>query len=359
LEIGLVGLPQVGKTTVFNLLTGTAVPTGVTGDTRVHKGTAPVPDRRLDFLAAVYLPKKVTSARVNFKDIPGLDPRRGDRAANVRFLAEVRGADALCYVVRAFAGAETPAYFDAVAPYKELLEVRAELLLADIMLVEKRLEHIRTGSKISKEAGAEIAFLKRCLEALNEEQPVRETAKTAEEKSLFSSYGFLTDKPVVLAINLDEQSLRTGDYPQRDLILNYASGKGMPVVEMAALIEAEIAALPSEERAEFLRDLGIEEPGITRLAAAAQRSLGLITFYTVVGDEVRGWAIRAGTNAKKAAGKVHSDMERGFIRAEVFRCDDLLRLGTPAKVREAGLFRLEGRDYLVQEGDVIQFRFKV
>jgi GTP-binding protein YchF len=359
LEIGLVGLPLVGKTTVFNLLTGTAVPTGIAGDTRVHKGTAPVPDKRLDFLAAVYLPQKVTCARVDFKDIPGLDPRRGDRAANARFLAEVRGADALCFVVRAFADAEVPAYFGAVTPYKELLEVRAELLLGDILLVEKRLDHIRTGKKISKEAGMEIAFLERCLDALNEERPVAEVPLTPEEKSLFISYGFLTDKPVILAVNLDEKSLRQGDYPQRELMLGYAAGKGIPVVETAALIEAEITELPSEERTEFLRDLGLEEPGIARLAAAAYRCLGLISFYTVVSDEVRAWTIRAGANAKKAAGKVHSDMERGFIRAEVFRYEDLFRLGTPAKVREAGLFRLEGRDYTVQEGDVIQFRFKV
>lgn len=359
MEIGLVGLPMVGKTTFFNLLTGAALPAGVAGDTKVHAGSAPVPDKRLEVLASVYRPRKVTCARVDFKDIPGLDPRRADRAGAVRFLEEVRGADALCLVVRAFTAGGIPAYFDAVAPFKELLEVSAELALADIFLAERRLERLRGGKRIPKQVEAEVSLLERCLEALNNERPVSEIALAPGEENLFKGYGFLTTKPVIVAVNLDEDGIRHRDFPQREALLNYAAERRIPVVEVAALLEAEIARLLPQDRFEFLTDLGLEEPGIARLAMAAYRSLGFISFFTIASDEVRAWTIKAGTTAKKAAGKVHSDMERGFIRAEVFHFDELFRLGTPAKVREAGLLRLEGKDYIVRDGDVVHFRFKV
>ncbi|MEW6173918.1 MAG: GTPase, partial [Bacillota bacterium] len=197
MEIGLVGLPLVGKTTFFNLLTGMTVLTGVAGDIKVHTGSAPVPDKRLDFLTAVYNPQKTTCARVDIKDIPGLDPRRGDRAAGVRFLEEVRGADALCYVVRAFAAPDLPAYFEAVQPLKELQEIHTELLFADIMLIERRLEHIRSGKKIPKHAALEMTVLERLLEALNNERAVGTVSLTPEEEAIIPGYGFLTEKPLI------------------------------------------------------------------------------------------------------------------------------------------------------------------
>ncbi|MEW6183807.1 MAG: redox-regulated ATPase YchF [Bacillota bacterium] len=359
MEIGLVGLPLVGKTTFFNLLTGMTAPTGVTGDAKVHTGSAPVPDKRLDFLTAIYRPQKTTCARVDIKDIPGLDPRRGDRAAGVRFLEEVRGADALCYVVRAFDAPEIPSYFEAVQPLKELQEIHSELLFADIMLIERRLEHIRGGKKIAKQAVLEIALLERLLDALNNERAVGNVDLTPEEEEIVPGYGFLTEKPMILAVNLDEEGLRNNDYPERRPLVDYAAKRDLPVVEVAAQIEAEIALLAPEDRMEFLRDLGLEEAGVARLATAAYRSLGLISFFTVGEDEVKAWTITKGTVAKKAAGKIHSDLERGFIRAEAFHYEDLSRLGTTAKVREAGLFRLEGKEYIVRDGDILNIRFKV
>lgn len=359
MEIGLIGLPLVGKTTFFNLLTGASWPTGLAGETRVHTGSAPVPDKRLDFLAALYRREKIVYARVDFKDIPGLDPRQGSKAAGIRFLEGVRGADALCCVVRAFSAPGVPTYFDAVLPFREFQEILSELLLADIMLVERRLERLRSGRKVSKEAAAEVALLERCLATLNNEEPLGKVTLSPEEKGLFTGYGFLTEKPLILAVNLDEIGLREGDYPQGEVLRDYVERRGIPVVEVAAQIETEIANLPPEDRAEFLEDFRLEEPGINRLARAAFRCLGLISFFTVGEAEVRAWVIKEGTTAKKAAGKVHSDMERGFIRAEVFRFEDLYRLGTPARVREAGLVRLEGKDYPVRDGDVIHFRFNV
>lgn len=359
MEIGLVGLPLVGKTTIFNLLTGEACPTGVPGETRVHVGSAPVPDRRIDFLATVYRPTKVTNARVDVRDIPGLDPRGGDRAASVRFLEEVRRADALCFVVRAFGAAEVPTYFDEVWPFRELQELHAEILLADILLVERRLEHIRSGKKVTKQSEVEIALLERCLKLLNNGQAIGKLLLAPEEEAIFAGYGFLTVKPVIAAVNLDEAGLRQGDYPQRDLLTKYTAEHCIPLVDVSAQIEAEIAQLPAEDRAEFLADLGLKEPGIARLAKAAYHALGLVSFFTVDGGELRAWTVEEGTAAKKAAGRVHSDMERGFIRAEVMEFGDLEKLGIPAKVREAGLLRIEGKDYIVKDGDIIHFRFKV
>ncbi|MEW6572464.1 MAG: DUF933 domain-containing protein [Bacillota bacterium] len=359
MEIGLVGLPLVGKTTFFNLLTGSNRPTGIPGETKVHVGSAPVPDRRVDFLAAIYGPAKVTYARVDIRDIPGLDPRGGDKAASVRFLEEVRRADALCLVVRAFSAGEVPAYFEEVLPFRELQELHAEILLADTLLVERRLEHIRSGKKIPKQSEAEITLLERCFELLNNEQPIGELVLMPEEEKVFAGYGFLTVKPVVAVVNLDETGIRREGYPQRNQLTRYTAERGIPLIEVSAQIEAEIAQLPPDDRAEFLSDLGLEEPGIARLAKAAYHALGLISFFTVDGNELKAWTVKEGTAAKKAAGRVHSDMERGFIRAEVMQFHDLEKHGTPAKVREAGLLRIEGKDYIVKDGDIIHFRFKV
>ncbi|MEW6446544.1 MAG: DUF933 domain-containing protein [Bacillota bacterium] len=359
LQIGFVGLPLVGKTSFFNLLTGARYPTGIPGETRVHVGSAAVPDERMDFLAAVFRPDKVTYARVDVRDIPGLDLRGGDRAAGVRFLEEVRRADALCFVVRAFGAPEVPAYFDEVLPFREFQELHAEILLADIMLIEKRLDHIRSGKKIPKQSETEVALLERCYEILNNEQAIGKAVVLPEEEAIFAGYGFLTAKPFIIAVNLDETGLHLGDYPQREMLVQYAAGHGIPLVEVSARIEAEIAQLPPDDRAEFLNDLGFREPGIGRLAKAAYRALGLVSFFTVDGDELKAWTVKEGTTVKKAAGRVHSDMERGFIRAEVMEFNDLRRLGMPAKVREAGLLRIEGKDYIVRDGDIIHFRFKV
>ncbi|ACX51715.1 GTP-binding protein YchF [Ammonifex degensii KC4] len=359
MEIGIVGLPLVGKTTLFNLLTGACAPTGPGSEPKVRRGSAPVPDSRLDFLASLYQPRKVTPARIDFKDIPGLDPRQGEKEARIRFLEEVRSADALCFVVRAFDHPDLPFYFGKMSPVEEFREILAELWLADYSLVEKRLERIREGKKkVRRDKEVEVQLLERCRELLEQEEFLQKLTLSPEEEPIFVNYGFLTVKPFILAVNVDERGLKEG-YEGREELLREADARGIPLVEVAAQIEGEIAALPPEEQELFMADLGLPEPGIARLARAAYRSLGLISFFTVGEDEVRAWPIKEGTTARKAAGKVHSDIERGFIRAEVFNFEDLKRLGSPAKVREAGLLRLEGKDYRVKDGDIIYFRFKV
>ncbi|MGO0122707.1 redox-regulated ATPase YchF [Desulfothermobacter acidiphilus] len=359
MEIGIIGLPLVGKSTLFNLLTGASVPTGPGSEPKVHRGSAPVPDPRLDFLVSLYRPRKLTPARIEFKDLPGLDPRHSEKEARIRFLEEVRNSDALCCVVRAFNHPELPPYFGSLDPLKEFRELLAELWLADYSLVEKRLERLHAGKKKSRpEQELERHLLEKCQELLEEEKFLSQLHLTSEEEAIFINYGFLTVKPFILAVNLDESGLQ-GGYEGREELRREAEARGVQLVEVAAQIEMEIAALPLEEQRLFMADLGLKEPGIARLAQAAYRSLGLISFFTVGEDEVRAWPIKAGTTARRAAGKVHSDIERGFIRAEIFAYQDLERLGSPAKVREAGLLRLEGKDYVVQDGDIVHFRFKV
>lgn len=356
--IGLVGLPLVGKTTLFNLLTGQRVATGtfMGAGAGVNIGMAPVPDRRIDFLSALYKPRKTTYAQVQFKDLPGVEPGQGVAG---KFLDEVRAADLLVHVVRAFTSEDVPHVAGSVDPMRDLADFNTELLLADMGAVEKRIERIKGAKKPPKTAAAEIAVLERFLAALEAEQPVSSVSLTGEERELLVGQSFLTEKPLLLAVNLDEDQLRAGDYPRRDELMAYAAERGFPVIEVSAQVEMEISELSPEDRAEFMADLGLSEPGMARLARAAYDYLGLISFFTVGEDEVRAWTIRRGTVARRAAGKVHSDIERGFIRAEVFNFADLEAAGSPAAVRERGLFRLEGKDYVVQDGDIICFRFNV
>lgn len=358
MQIGLVGLPLAGKTTFFNLLTGADHGTGLGGAGEVHTGSAGVPDPRIDFLASLYRPRKTTCARIQFKDIPGARMEdEGKRAA--RLLDEARNADALVQVVRAFRSDEVEAAAGEPAPFRELDGYRSELLLADMDALEKRIARIKDAPKVKKESAGQLAVLERVLSVLEEERPVSEAGLTAEERQLLAGQQFLSEKPLIIAVNVNEEQLAAGDYPQRDRVMEYARGSGILVIEICARVEMEIGRLSPGEREEFKADLGLEEPGLARLARAAYERLGLLSFFTVGDDEVRAWNIRRGTAARQAAGKVHSDIERGFIRAEVFHYDDLQRLSSAAKVREQGLFRLEGKGYPVHDGDIINFRFNV
>ncbi|HZK18573.1 MAG TPA: redox-regulated ATPase YchF [Clostridia bacterium] len=362
MQIGLAGLPQTGKTTFFNLLTGADIDVGslAPGSMDIHLGSAVVPDSRIDFLSKLYEPRKTIYAQIQFKDIPGVQGGEDTKfGVTGKFLDEVRGSEALVHLVRAFENEDVPHLAGKVDPYRDLNDFHTELLLADMGLIEKRIDRINSSKKITKEAAVELEVLKKYLVALGEEEPVSNVEINDNEKECMASYSFLTEKPIIIAVNLDEAQMTAGDYPGKEKIQQYADEHGLPVVEVCAQIEMEINGLPREDRVEFMADYGLQESGISRLARAAYDLLGLISFFTVGDDEVRAWTIQKGTVARKAAGKVHSDIERGFIRAEVFKYRDLHELGTPAAVRENGLFRLEGKEYLVEDGDIINFRFNV
>ncbi len=355
LTCGLIGLPLVGKTTLFNLLTRAGAETSnFAGRTRTNVHTADIPDARLDFLAGLYHPRKYTPAALEVIDVPGLT-----RGAGAAFLTAVREVDALIHVVRAFGSNAVPHVDGALNPGRDLENVDAELLLADLQMVETRLERIAAGKKIKGETLVEKAALQRCQAVLDSGKPLLEAGLADEEWQAVHSLGFLTVKPALVVVNIDEEQLRRGDYPGEPEIGVYASARSIPVLTICAELEGEIASLDAEERSSFMGAMGISEPGINRLARAIYSRLGLISFLTAGEDEVRAWTIRAGTPARTAAGKVHSDIERGFIRAEVVAYDDLARLGEMNKVKEKGLARLEGKEYIVKDGDIINFRFNI
>ena len=358
MQIGLVGMPGSGKTTLFNLLTGSNHPVGLSGADEIHFGSSVVPDPRIDHLATLYKPKKITYARIDFKDIPGA--RMDDsKARAARLLEEARSADALVQVLKVFSEDEDSASTEEYRPYQALSGFGTELLLADIDFLEKRIERLETNIKSKKESALQVPVYKKLLTALENEQPVSSVNLTESEKELFKGQVFLTEKPLFLVINLDEKQLSHGDYPDRDKITAYVKERNMIYVEVSARIEAEISRLEAKERAAFMEDLNLHESGLQRLARAAYKKLNLVSFFTVGEDEVRAWTVKNGSTARKAAGKIHSDIERGFIRAEIFHYDHLAELGNAARVREAGHFRLEGKDYLIRDGDIINFRFNV
>ncbi len=360
MQIGIIGLPLSGKTTVFNLLTeGTAATGGAGGRQQVNVGVARVPDERLEFLASLFHPRKVTPATIQFTDLAGFVPGERDRGRLNDFLQAVRRSDALLHVVRAFADPAVPHALGRVDPARDAADLEAELILADLDLAEKALARLRAQRRPAPAEARQAELLETCRAALEDGRPVRRLSLDPEDEKLLRGYAFLTARPMLLAVNLDEAQLERGDYPGREALREYAAGHEEELVELAGRVEMEIASLDPAERASFLAGYGLEEPGIARLARAAYRALGLISFLTAGEDEVRAWPVRRGATAREAAGRIHSDMERGFIRAEVIAFDDLRRAGSVRAARERGSWRLEGRDYVVQDGDVFTFRFHV
>ncbi len=354
MHIGLVGLPRAGKTTLFNLLTGLEENTDFNPAASVHTGSAVVPDERVAFLESVYKPRKTVYARMTFNDIPGVRMNEsGLRAA--KLLDEVRAADALVQVVKAFKeeGGDEP------TPYSDLEDYRTDLILSDMDALEKRIERIKSGKKIKKDGAEQLAVLEKLLDALGEDRPLSGVQLDEKEIDYLAGQSFLSEKPLIVAVNIDENQLSDGDYPQRDRLISYGKEQGTPVIEICARAEMEISRLAPDDREEFMADLGLKESGLGRLAKTAYDLLGLISFFTVGEDEVRAWTIKDGDSAKYAAGRIHSDIEQGFIRAEVFHYDDIFVHGTASKVREAGLFRLEGKEYKVRDGDIMSIRFNI
>ncbi|PSR22417.1 MAG: redox-regulated ATPase YchF [Sulfobacillus acidophilus] len=353
MDIGLIGVQRSGKTTIFNLLTHAQVDTSRFGKAESRRGWAAVPDERLSWLASLYHPKKVTPAQLQVIDVPGL--AHGESDGPNRFLNDVRLVDALIHVVRAFPSdlGEDP------HPRVDLEDMELEIGLSDLDLVEKRQARIKAGKKVTAEHKHELELLEQLHQVLEAGERLDQLSLSDEDRRLLSGYQFLTLKPMLWLINVDEKNFRSGQWPDRSAIEAMARQKNIPLVLMAGALEQEIQELDDADREEFMRDLGVQETGTARLAQASYQHLGLISFLTAGEDEVRAWTIANGTVAKEAAGKIHSDIERGFIRAEVVAFADLKQAGTMLKAREQGLVRLEGKDYRMQDGDVVNFRFNV
>lgn len=361
MKIGLIGLPLTGKTTFFNLLTNAKVQTGTySAGTGTNIGTGRVPDARIDNLSKMYNPKKTAYAQIEFVDIAGLTAsNEGQKSGAAKFLNEVRNCDALVHVLRAFSNDDVPYVSDEKDPAKDLETLEMELLFSDLDLIEKRIEKIKTGKKITKENQEELELLQKCYDALESGSFIQDVELTDDERTSLKNYAFLTEKPRLAVVNLDEEQFKAKDYPHKSEFQNLCKEKDISFFEICAQMELEISDLDEEDKRLFMEDLGLAETGIEVLARNVYQHLGLISFFTVGEDEVKAWTISKGLSAKVAAGKIHSDIERGFIRAEVVKYQDLMELGSMAAVKDNGLFRLEGKEYIVTDGDIVHYRFNV
>ncbi|HHV93771.1 MAG TPA: redox-regulated ATPase YchF [Firmicutes bacterium] len=358
MRIGIIGLPQVGKTTLFNLLTEAGASTGFGSRDKANVGVANVPDERIDYLSSIYQPRKTTYAQIEFIDIAGFGPGSNGRDTK-EFLSALQNVDALVQVVRAFKSEVVPHVLGSIDVMRDVDLLQSELVLTDLSLLETRLERLTKGRVKGKDSKLDLELLEKCRTHLEAEKPLTQVEFTQEEADLLRQYTFYTAIPMVLVVNLDEDQLAAAAYEKHTELAAWAADRGMPLIPICGKLEEEITALAPEERAPFLKDLGLEETGIARLAKTVYSHLGLISYFTVGKDEVRAWTIKAGTNAKQAAGKIHSDIERGFIRAEVVGYEDFKQVGSMTKAKEKGLCRLEGKEYVVKDGDIISFRFNV
>jgi GTP-binding protein YchF len=354
-QLGILGLPKSGKTTLFNTLTASHQATDkYSSSSQTNLGTATVRDTRLEKLRDLFNPKRYMPASVQYMDIPGI--KRGESAESLD-LAKLKTVDALVHVVRAFEDPEILHAEGSLDPARDIAMLDLELILADHDIVERRLDRLEKATKrgLNPEEQRERALLSDViLPALEAETPLREVTLEPDDERRLRGFQLLSAKPMLVVINVGED--RAG---KSVADLGIELRPSVSAVVVSAPIEQEISALPPEEQKEFLADLGLSEPSLDRVNRASYELLGLIAFFTVGDDEVRAWTVRRGTRAREAAGTIHSDIERGFIRAEIVHWDDLVRLKTLAACREAALLRLEGKDYVVKDGDVAHFRFNV
>ncbi|MDG1826071.1 MAG: redox-regulated ATPase YchF [Henriciella sp.] len=362
-KCGIVGLPNVGKSTLFNALTQTAAAQAANYPfctIEPNVGEVAVPEYRLDKLAAIAESKEIIPARMNFVDIAGLveGASKGEGLGN-QFLANIRETDAIIYVLRCFEDEDITHVSGKIDPLADLSIVETELMLADLESLEKRKAGVvKKANSGDKEAKAQVALIDLALTELNEGRPARRAKIDEDDQKAWTMLQLLTSKPVLYVANVDEDSAAEGnDYSQR--VLDYAAEEGSQAVIISAQIEAEISQLENEERAEFLETLGLEEPGLNRLIHSGYKLLDLQTYFTVGPKEARAWTIPEGFTAPQAAGVIHGDFEKGFIRAETIAYDDFIACGGEAKAKETGKMRAEGKDYVVKDGDVMHFRFNV
>ncbi|MFV3012271.1 redox-regulated ATPase YchF [Clostridium botulinum] len=365
MKLGIVGLPNVGKSTLFNAITKAGAESANYPFCTIEPnvGVVSVPDKRLDVLEEMYNSKKKVPTAIEFYDIAGLvkGASKGEGLGN-KFLSHIREVEAIVHVVRCFEDSNIVHVDGSVDPIRDIETISLELIFSDIELMQRRIEkNSKLAKSGNKEAKAEEALMKRIVAHLEEGKPVRTLELEEDEEKLVKSYFLLTSKPVLYAANVSEDDLMSGN-PENEFVKKvkeFAKAENSEVITLCARLEEELSTLEDDEKAEMLSEYGLEESGLDKLVQSSYKLLGLISFLTAGQVEVRAWTIVKGTKAPKAAGKIHTDIEKGFIRAEVISYDKLIECGSEAHAKEKGFFRLEGKEYVMQDGDIVNFRFNV
>lgn len=364
MKLGIVGLPNVGKSTLFNAITNAGAQSANYPFCTIEPnvGVVSVPDERLDRLAQMYEPDKFTPATIEFVDIAGLvkGASKGEGLGN-KFLSNIREVDAVVHVVRCFENDDIIHVEGSIDPKRDIETINLELVLSDVEMIDRRIDKTQKLIKADKKYQSEFDFFKRVRDALNEGKSARSVECTEEEAQLLSTVALLTNKPIIYAANMSDSDFSDGiaSNPYYLQVSEIAKGEGAAVLPICAGLEAEIADMDREEKEMFLADMGLAQSGLDRMIRECYSLLGLISYLTAGKQEVRAWTITKGTKAPQAAGKIHTDFERGFIRAEVIAYDDLMACGSMTAAKEKGLVRSEGKEYVMQDGDVVLFRFNV